>query len=139
MGLDYKLLTRSGAVQQRNGQTAANLDPPRAILELVPESVARENQILPLALDGETLTVATADPTNLLVRDKLSFILNKSIRFVAVPADEIRAAINRHYGRTMTDSMLCEFTDTAIDFTEPERLERKAHRVRSPVRMVTEF
>src|SRR4051812_18048052 len=142
MGLDYKLLTRSGSVQhERNGPAvAATLDPPRAVIELVPESVARENQVLPLALDGETLTVAAADPTNLLVAEKLSFILNKKVRLVAAPPAAIRVAINRHYGRremASLDSMLCEFTDTAIEFGD--KPVAKAHRVRSPVRMVTEF
>jgi type IV pilus assembly protein PilB len=39
------------------------------------------------------------------------------------PKDQILAAINRHYGQSETesvDSMLLEFTETAIDFTETE-------------------
>jgi hypothetical protein len=46
---------------------ARGLEPPRAVLELIPESVARENIVLPLALDGRTLVVATADPSNILL------------------------------------------------------------------------
>jgi hypothetical protein len=95
-------------------------DPPRVVLELVPESVARENLILPLRLEGETLFVAAADPKDLNTADKLTFILNKKIRLVGYPRELIIAAINKHYGRTETesvDSMLREFTDTAIEFT----------------------
>jgi hypothetical protein len=120
-----ELIKKRGAVHlaDEDGPAVPGLDPPRAVLELVPESVARENLILPLALDGETLTVAAADPGNLLVADKLSFILNKKVKLVAAPREAIRAAIDRHYGRAETeavDSMLCEFTDTAIDFTRVE-------------------
>ena len=123
MGLDYKLLTRTGAVHRETDHPVVpgKLNAPRALVELVPETVARENQIFPLSLDGETLTWAAVDPNNLLVRDKLSFILNKQVRFVPASREAIREAINRHYGRTETesmDSMLCEFTDTAIDCTE---------------------
>jgi hypothetical protein len=115
MGLDYKFLTRAGAVHVEGAApaaTAGNLNPPRAVLELVPESVARENQILPLTLDGETLTCAAARPHDILAQDKLSFILNKRVRFVPAPREAIRAAIDRHYGRTKVesvDSFLCEF------------------------------
>src|SRR5437879_127330 len=95
-------------------------EPPRAVLELVPESVARENIVLPVRLDGDTLYVAAADPNDLLVADKLTFILNKKVKLVRYPRAPLQAAINRHYGRTKTepvDSMLREFTDTASDFT----------------------
>src|SRR5690242_4980657 len=90
----------------------------RSVLELVPESVARANLVFPLRLEGETLVVAAADPNNILVRDQLTFILNKKIRLVPLPRDEIIAAINEHYGQTETESvssLLCEFTDTAYD------------------------
>ena len=123
MGLDYKLLKRTGAVHRDADRPAASVDwnPPRAVLELVPESVARENQIFPLSLDGETLTCAAADPNNILTQDKLSFILNKQVRLVGAPPEALRKAISRHYGKTETesvDAMLCEFADTAIDFTK---------------------
>jgi hypothetical protein len=93
----------------------------RAVIELVPESVARENLILPVRLEGDTLFVAAADPNNLLVADKLSFILNKTVRLVRYPRAQILDAINRHYGHTETqsvDSMLTAFTDTAISFPQ---------------------
>jgi hypothetical protein len=129
MGLDYKLLTRSGAVHADSDGPALPpaFNVPRAVIELVPESVARENHVFPLSLDGRTLTLAAADPHNLLVSDRLSFILNKVIRLVPAAPETIRVAINRHYGRTETesmDSMLCEFTDTAIDFTDTGRPRR---------------
>src|SRR5207245_5978272 len=52
---------------------------------------------------------------------KLTFILNKDVQPVLAPREQIVEAINRHYGQTETesvDSMLQEFTDTAIDFSE---------------------
>src|SRR5262245_9786286 len=153
MGLDYKLLTRTGAVHAEEGRpavAAADLNPPWAVVELVPESVARENLVFPLSLDGDTLTCAAADPTNLLVQDKLSFILNKRVRFVPARPEAIRAAIDRHYGRTeteSTDSMLRDFGGTAADSTWRDRPVRLARSVfgnlpglgRSLGKPVTEF
>src|SRR5205823_5396458 len=89
----------------------------------VPESVARENTVIPHAVDGNVLKIVTADPENFETLQKLQFILNMDIQPVLAPREQIVEAINRHYGQTETesvDSMLAEFTDTAIDFTETE-------------------
>jgi type IV pilus assembly protein PilB len=96
---------------------------PAAVIELVPESVARENIILPMAQENGALKIIMSDPSDFDTMQKLQFILNKDIQPVLAPREQIIDAINRHYGQTETesvDSMLQEFTDTAIDFTETE-------------------
>ena len=96
---------------------------PPSVVELVPESVARENAILPLAENDGDLTVIVSDPLDLEVFEKLRFILNKQIEIALAPREHILEAVNRYYGQTVgesADSMLQEFTDTAIDFTETE-------------------
>ena len=96
---------------------------PPAVIEKVPESVARENIILPYAADGVMLKVLMEDPSDLTKMQKLEFILNAQITPVLASKEQIIEAINRHYGQSETesvDSMLAEFTDTAIDFTETE-------------------
>jgi type IV pilus assembly protein PilB len=97
---------------------------PQSVVELVPESVARENVVLPLAQENGALKIIMSDPSDFDTMQKLQFILNKDIQPVLAPREQIIEAINRHYGQTETesvDSMLQEFTDTAIDFTETER------------------
>ncbi|MBN2581151.1 MAG: type II/IV secretion system protein [Pirellulales bacterium] len=94
---------------------------PPSVVELVPESVARENAVIPLADSDGTLTVVISDPDDYETIEKLRFILNRPIETALAPRDSILEAINRHYGQTVgesADSMLQEFTDTAIDFTE---------------------
>jgi type IV pilus assembly protein PilB len=96
---------------------------PPAVVELVPESVARENLVLPLDQDNGALKIIMSDPSDFETVEKLRFILNKEIQPVLAPREQIVEAINRHYGQSETesvDSMLAEFTDTAIDFTETE-------------------
>src|SRR5437588_1046929 len=96
---------------------------PASVIELVPESVARENVILPMAQENGALKIIMSDPSDFDTMQKLQFILNKDIQPVLAPREQIVEAINRHYGQTETesvDSMLAEFTDTAIDFTETE-------------------
>ena len=96
---------------------------PAAVVELVPESVARENVVLPLSQENGALKIIMSDPSDFDTVQKLQFILNKDIQPVLASREQIVEAINRHYGQSETesvDSMLAEFTDTAIDFTETE-------------------
>jgi type IV pilus assembly protein PilB len=94
---------------------------PQSVVELVPESIARENVVIPLGRENGVLQVAVSDPEDLGIVDKLRFILNQDIELALAPRESIVASINRHYGQTETqsvDSMLQEFTDTQIEFTE---------------------
>ena len=94
---------------------------PEEIEPLLPESVARENTIFPLSESGGTLRIATCDPTDMDAQEKLRFILNREVEMALAVREQIVESINRHYGLSdgeSADSMLQEFTDTAIDFTE---------------------
>src|SRR5262249_8368876 len=87
---------------------------PNAVVELVPESVARENVVLPMAQENGALKIIISDPNDMDTLQKLEFILNKNIQPVLAAREQIIEAINRHYGQTETesvDSMLQEFTD----------------------------
>jgi len=93
------------------------------VIELVPESVARENTVLPFKEEDGALTILIADPFDLETIEKLRFILNRKIETALAPKEAINGAINQYYGQVegeSADSMLQEFTDTAIDFTETE-------------------
>ena len=112
------------AMAQEHGLDFVNLNEvviPPSVVELVPESVARENAVLPLSEDDGTLKVIMSDPLDYDTREKLRFILNRNIEVALAPRDIILESINKHYGQMdgeSADSMLQEFTDTAIDFTE---------------------
>ncbi len=91
------------------------------VIELMPESVARENVVLPFEDDAGQLTVLISNPGDVDTMEKLRFILNRDIRIALAPRAQILESINRLYGQIegeSADSILQEFTDTAIDFTE---------------------
>lgn len=96
---------------------------PATIVELVPESLARENIVMPLAQENGAIKVIMHNPVDFDTIDKLRFVLNREIEVALAPKEAIIEAINRYYGSASTetesvDSMLQEFTDTAIDFAE---------------------
>jgi type IV pilus assembly protein PilB len=120
------------AIAEHHGMQFVDLSEveiPKSVIELVPESVARENVVLPLSLEGNVLKIITADPSNYDTIQKLQFILNKDVQPVLAIQEQIQEAINRNYGQTETesvDSMLVEFTDTAIEFTQTESVSSMA-------------
>ena len=94
---------------------------PDEIIQLVPESVARENSIIPYKHEDDALHVLVSDPFDLETIEKLRFILNRKVETALAPRTTIQEAINRYYGQVegeSADSILQEFTDTQIDFTE---------------------
>jgi type IV pilus assembly protein PilB len=96
---------------------------PPSVTELVPESLARENIVMPLAQGSGTIKVIMHDPLGFETIEKLRFVLNREIEVALAPKEAIVEAINKYYGRSSgetesVDSMLQEFTDTAIDFAE---------------------
>jgi type IV pilus assembly protein PilB len=115
------------AIAEFHGMQFVNLADttvPPSVIEMVPESVARENVVLPMSQENGALKIAVSDPGDFDTLQKLQFILNKDIQPMLATREQIIEAINRHYGQTETesvDSMLQEFTDTQIDFTETEQ------------------
>ena len=98
---------------------------PPAIVELVPEYVARENRILPYQVDGDSLKILMSDPNDIETLDKLRFILNRPIEPVLAAQELIQEAINRHYTQSIgesADSLIQEMTDTQIDFTATDSM-----------------
>jgi len=91
---------------------------PKSVIELVPESVARENVILPLSLEGNQLKIIT--PTRRTTRPSKSSS-SSSIRTSSPssPFRTIQEAINRNYGQTETESV--------------DSMSRRVHRYRDRV------
>ncbi|MDR2093776.1 MAG: GspE/PulE family protein [Azoarcus sp.] len=109
------------ALSARLGRQAVELagaviDP--ATLALVPEALARRHTALPFAHDetAATLTVAMADPQNLLALDALAAHCGPALRLRPALAAEsdIREALDRHYGcRLAIDDILQELETAA--------------------------
>ena len=72
--------------------------PEPAVLQLIPEDVARLYQVFPLSKTNNTLTVATADALNVLALDDLQLLVKCRISPVLSRADQLMEAIDRHYG-----------------------------------------
>jgi type IV pilus assembly protein PilB len=96
---------------------------PSAVVNLVPESLARENIVMPMSEGNGSIRVIMHDPMGFETIEKLRFVLNREIEVALAPREAIIEAINKYYGASASetesvDSMLIEFTDTQIDYDD---------------------
>jgi len=71
---------------------------PPEVLTLIPATLAHRYQVLPLRREQDVLHVAVADPLDVTLLDELRLVVGCEIQALAAPPQEIRAAIQRHYG-----------------------------------------
>ncbi len=76
----------------------ANYSIPKEVLDEVPEALARQYQMLPVSITGEVLTLAMADPLNIMAMDDLHMVTNYQIEPVVAMMSELKDAIDRLYG-----------------------------------------
>lgn len=67
------------------------------LYDLVPEAFARKHKVTPLALEVTTLTVAIANPFDVMAVDELRRLTGRTIKLVVATEREIMEAINRAY------------------------------------------
>lgn len=66
-------------------------------LQLIPESMARKYNVIPLSIADNALQVAMAEADDVLILEALAARVRKRIEPAIAPADEIREAIDRNY------------------------------------------
>jgi len=75
-----------------------NYNIPPEVIEDVPETLARQYVLIPISKTGDTLTVAMADPLNIMALDDLKMFTGRNIEVMVSLASEINAAIWKYYG-----------------------------------------
>ncbi len=107
--VDKKLITEdqlSEAISDRLGIQKISLkslviDP--RIISKVPVELARRYELIPVFKIGDMMTVAMADPLNIIAIDELKYLTKFDIKRVIASASEIAEAIDEYY--SVADSM----------------------------------
>lgn len=71
------------------------LDP--AVVKLIPAETAAKYQVIPVARNGTTLTLAMTDPTNVFAMDDIKFLSGLHVEPVVATETAVREAIARYY------------------------------------------
>jgi type IV pilus assembly protein PilB len=77
--------------------TLSQLDIEPDVIKLVPEQIARKYEVLPVKRQGNQLTLAMGDPTNVFALDDVGFMTNLLVVPVVASQAAIRLAIDRAY------------------------------------------
>src|SRR4029434_3413671 len=77
--------------------TLTQLDVDAEVVKLVPAQIARKSECLPIKRQGNQLTLAMADPTNVFALDDVGFMTNLQVVPVVASQAAIRAAVDRTY------------------------------------------
>ncbi|WP_426449721.1 GspE/PulE family protein [Paenibacillus sp. S-38] len=94
------------------------IDP--AITQIIPESMARRYQAIPLQKDGGKLMVAMADPLDYFAIEEMRMTTGFRIEPAISSKDELQRAIARHYGLQDSMSQMMGEITTADEIKETE-------------------
>jgi type IV pilus assembly protein PilB len=99
-----------------------NYSIPKEVLNEVPEALARQYQMLPVSITGEVLTLAMADPLNIMAIDDLHMVTSYQIEPVVAMMSELKDTIDRLYGgdkaETLFNTLSMQPKDRTDDLVE---------------------
>jgi hypothetical protein len=72
--------------------------PDPAVLGRIPEELVRQWGVLPLGLDDGVLTVATADPTRIKVKETLRLVTGLPVAWAIATPQDVQRTIERSFG-----------------------------------------
>lgn len=85
------------------------------IVELIPEALARKYELIPIFKIGNRLTCAMVDPWNVFAIDEVRARTHLTIEPAVSTQEEIRKALNDHYGAKGSMQDLIKSLDGEID------------------------
>ena len=101
----------------------ANYKIPQEVLNEVPESLSRQYQMLPVSVTGDVLTLAMADPLNIMALDDLRMLTSYEIEPVVALASELSEAIDAHYGGQQSSELYEELVADSSETTDMDVVE----------------
>jgi type IV pilus assembly protein PilB len=94
------------------------------VIKLVPENLARRYKVIAIEKDDDRLTLAMADPLNVLAIDDMKLATGFEVKPVVAPEDEIARALEQYYGSSEDlDEVvrdLEQYSEGAIEFASYE-------------------
>jgi len=86
-----------------------------SVFSLVPPQLTQKHQLVPTKLTGSTLTVAMADPTDLIAINEIKFITGYGVRVVLASPSAIKKTLDHRFGGISYDDVLKKFGDSDME------------------------
>jgi type IV pilus assembly protein PilB len=86
-----------------------------SVFTLVPPQLTQKHQLVPTKLTGSILTVAMADPTDLIAINEIKFITGYGVRVVLASPSAIKKTLEHRFGGVSYDDVLKKFGDSDME------------------------
>lgn len=96
-----------------------------AVVNLIPASLAEGSRIVAVDRVGNNLIVATGDPKNLLLLDKIKFTTGYFARFVLASENAISTILQKHYSTKISAPTEIKQDEDSKDTTAKSRIDIK--------------
>ncbi len=95
-----------------------------AIAQLVPEHIAERHKLIPINKVGNKLTVAMADPLDIVAIDDITMMTGLQVKTVVATPSDIEKALQEAYGAgTKVDKIIDDLVDIEKEAAEADELE----------------
>lgn len=92
--------------------------------KIIPESLAKKHLLIPVKIDGNSLTIAMDDPLDIIAQDDVRLVTGMEINPVISPTQDIKNAINKYYDTSaQAQKAIEEFAAQKTDFRQEEKVE----------------
>jgi type IV pilus assembly protein PilB len=86
-----------------------------SVFTLVPPQLTQKHQVVPTKLTGSILTIAMADPTDLIAINEIKFITGYGVRVVLASPSAIKKTLDHRFGGVSYDDVLKKFGDSDME------------------------
>ncbi|MCQ2396270.1 MAG: Flp pilus assembly complex ATPase component TadA [Lentisphaeria bacterium] len=90
---------------------------PEHIIQLIPAQIALRYRMIPVDYNGESLTVAMADPADIESQDAVRHLTKMDVIYVIASEKQITQSLDFYYRRNDAGDILTEMTETTTDVT----------------------
>jgi type IV pilus assembly protein PilB len=97
----------------------SKLDVDPEVIELIPANIVQKYKVVPISLEGQTLTIAIVDPSNIFIIDDIKFLTRKNIRVTVATESSIKLAMDRFYDAGVAlEDVMQEFDEDGVDVVD---------------------
>jgi len=89
-----------------------------AVFSVVPPQIVQKHQLIPIKLIGSTLTIAIADPTDLIAINEVKFVTGYGVRSVIATPTGIKKVLDHRFGGVSYDDVLKKFGDGEMEVVQ---------------------
>jgi len=96
-----------------------SLEIPKEVLGLIPQTLVQKHHLIPTSLARSTLTLAMADPSNLIAINEVKFLTSYDVKVAVAAPTAIQMAIEKYYtGSTNYDEVLSSLGEQNVEVVQ---------------------